>query len=829
MIISAADAFRKVAAAQPDALALTTARVTYTYADLDRWSDAIASDIVARGASPEHPIAIVTADNVALVPSILAAVKAGHFFVMIDAADPDDRIALILRESGARLCVVDSVDNPPAAVRAHDLVGSRSAVAEPPLWNQSGGSAAALLDPHPFVYVVYTSGTTGKPKAILTRHEGFVEKTLASAAQVGRRPGARSMYSALPGFTRAAGNVFSSLLGGATMCAFDARNESLDALAEFIVRERISVLTLTPSLFRRLMIAAPPNLDLSHVKRLRVGADTITIADVEAFRKRFPRGCAFETGFASTETGSVFRMRIDHDTPIAGPLVPMGRPNDGVDVRLVDDDGNDAAIGETGEIVVTSEDVVDGYWNDPELTAQRFAADPSRPNVRTFFTGDLAKRDENGLYYFVGRKDARLKIHGRRIDPTEVEAAILATGEVREAVITGKPDAHGTMRLVAYVVMRDGKRCDPRALRVALRKSHPLWMVPARIYEIDAIPFTRAGKVDRSALVARADVPHDEESGAADDLERKLVEVWSSVIGTPVHVDDDFFDDLGGESIIAAHLVTEVQRVTGRAIALSLLLELNTIAKMADYLRADVPAEQIAVLVQAGGALPPLFCVSGGGGSVMVYRKLAALLGSEQPFYGLQHHGFAAGTFPTSYAAIAACYADTIRKIQPEGPYFLAGYSIGGQLAFEVARQMEHAGDRVAFLGLIDSSASEMRAPVWNRILNRIVMLRRHPVAHGVRFTKEVFNRFIVPSLKAYSESRKDFTLQPYGGAVTLFRARNGMGAARVEPDLGWNRVGVGSLQVFDVDGDHETLLSEDVASLGNAFAGALTAARKAN
>jgi amino acid adenylation domain-containing protein len=831
---SAADYFRGVVAQAPDMSALQSKRATYTYADIDRWSDAIASDVAACKAPPEHPVAIVTADNIALVPAALAVLKAGHFFVMIDATDPADRIALILRESGAALCLVDSVEQASPAMHGLALVPLRR-------FSPALSAVPPARPPHPFVYVVYTSGTTGKPKAVVTRHRGFVARSLHSATRFGRERGMHVMYTALPGFTRAATNLFNALLGGATLCAFDARNESLDALAEHITRNAITHLSLTPSLFRRLMAAFPPALDLSAVRTLRIGADVVTPADVAAFRKHFPPGSTLESGFASTEAGPVFHISIGHDTPIPGPLVPIGLPRAGVDVWLLDEEGNEVPVDTPGELVVRSEQVADGYWKDPEQTAQRFAVDPDRPGVRKFYTGDLAKRDAAGLYYFIGRKDARLKIHGRRIDPSEVEGALLATGEVRDAVVVGQRDEQGEVWLTAYVVVADGKSFDPRQIRTLLRESVPGWMVPARIHALDAIPMTRAGKRDRAALAARVDERPADEEASSDATERQLVEIWSRVLGTRVRVDDDFFDDLGGESIVAAHLVTEVKREMGRSLPLSLLLELNTVRKMADYLRARIDVDRTAIVVQPGGSLPPLFCVSGKGGSVIAFRKLAAHIGAEQPFYGLTHHGFDADAFPRTSAMLAALYAETIRAVQPEGPYYLAGYSVGGKIAYEIARQMTAAGDEVAFVGLIDTGNSGARsrgARGWSQAVKYLALLKQRPRKNGLRFARAIVSRIVrwmkgePAPMRVVNDMNRLFlsldrqkTLQPYAGHVTLFAARYGP-AFTGAPDLGWKSL-CGSLEVLTIPGEHHTVLHDDVDALAAAFVTTLAKARE--
>ena len=833
--------FREVVAASPDRLALTSSGRSYTYAEIDRWSDRIATDIIAAGAPEEWPIAIVTSDNVSLAPAVIGVIKAGHFLLSLDATDPDERIDLILRESRATLCVVNSTDRVPAALSGHPLVaiGSLPATATPP----------PHRPPHPYVHVAFTSGTTGKPKAVITKQESLVEKTIRKAQRLGLGEGSRRSFTALPGFIRGASSILSAFLAGATLCSFDARGESLAALAEWIAREKITNLALTPSLFRRLVIANPPNLDFSNVTHLQMGADRITMADIEAFRKLFPRGCQLYHGYAGTELGGgVLRIVIDHDTPIPGPLVPMGRPYPDCEFRLIDEEGNEVADGEVGEIVVTSPHVADGYWNDPELTAQRFFTHPDRPGVRTFHTGDLAKRDGEGLYYFMGRKDARLKVQSRRIDPLEVEVALLATGELRDAVIVGKYDSHGELKLVAYVVMREGRPFAPRQLRAILRRHVPTWMVPARIYELDTIPITRAGKLDRTSLIDRIDPPIVRESGARDDLERSLCEIWSRVLDQAVNVDDDFFDDFGGESVVAAHLVTEIERETGRSLPLSLLIELNTVSKMAEHLRGTDETSRHVIRIQEGSTLPPLFCVAGGGGSLIVFRELAALIDPDLPFYGVQPHSFAPGTVPKTFSAIAACYADSIRQIQPEGPYYLAGYSMGGHLAYEIARQMTRCGDEVAFVGVIDTTAHTERASLWQRFLYRIEMLRIDPRRNFPRFAREAVNRprgwagrrvrniikaaaphRIYDSFLEFNDARKDFRLGPYDGTLTLFRGRDGIRRVRVEPDLGWANVPLGRLDIVDVDGDHETLLAQpQVRSLADVFARALAAARNA-
>jgi amino acid adenylation domain-containing protein len=806
---SIAARFREIVSATPDAVAIIAPRGRITFGELDRWSDAIATELLERNAGREYPIAIVTRDPIALIPAALGAVKSGHFFVVIDANDPEERIAKILEASGARETIADPIASLPSP---------------------ADGPSAPTANPNDLVQLVFTSGTTGAPKAIANRQQGFVERLIRQSTLTGRAAGERVSYTALPGFARATYEIFGSLLNGATLCAFDARSQSLEELAELIRRERVSILTLTPALFRRFMKSAPADLDLSSIRKLRLGADVVTVPDVEAYKVRFLRGCTLERAFNASETGLVMHMSIDHDTPIPGPLVPIGRPPANVHVRVVDEDGNDVAVDEVGELIVRSPTIANGYWNAPELTAEKFRfADDGI----TFRTGDLVKRDADGLYYFIGRKDARLKIHGRRIDPLEIESALLACAGTREAAVVGKPDANGELRLVAYVSMNEGAAFVPRDLRAALRAALPAFLVPSRIYALDALPVSGAGKVDRRALVQRVDpiITHDEI--ASDELERTLLGIWSRAVGAAVRLHDDFFDDLGGESLVAADLVADVQRLLGRSIHLSLLLELNTVAKMADYLRTRAESvERVAVMLQRGSSRPPLFFVAGKGGSVMAFRELAARLGDDQPFYGLTYHGFAPEAFPKTFAAMAACYADAIRAIQPEGPYSVAGYSAGGLIAFDIARQMSRAGDAVAFVGIIDAAAKAERVSRWKRSLKYVSLLWQHPARYTLRYSRAFARRLgllhvHVPTAgiekwnRIFESIDRRDRLQPYAGKATLFLASHGWGFDGVNDDLGWREL-CGELEVVRVPGEHHTVIREDVAALAAAMRNAL-------
>ncbi|MGK2856051.1 MAG: AMP-binding protein [Thermoanaerobaculia bacterium] len=830
---SIAARFRAVAASMPDAPALVSSRAHYTYVELDRWSDAIASEIATHRAPADVPVALVMVDPVAVVPAVLAVVKAGHFSMSVDGLDPDARIAELLSASGATLCVVD-IDAPGPA-RNLDVVRV-GPVPDAPV-------VPPETSPHELLQLVFTSGTTGAPKAVAGRQRPFVERAVRASTRTGRSLGERVSYTAVPGNARAISEILGSLLNGATLCSFDARTQSFDELAAMIERERISTLTLTPAFFRRFLRALPATVDLSSVRKLRIGADVLTVADVDAWRARFPATTTLERAYNATETGPVLHMSITHDTPVPGPLVPMGKPVPGVEAWVVDDEGNEVPDGETGELVVRGAEVAQGYWKAPELTAERFAFDPERPTTPTFRTGDLVRRDEDGLYYFVGRRDSRIKTHGRRIDPLEVESALVIHAGAREAVVLAEPSADGELELAAYIVA-GGAAADAREVRQALRGRVPAWMVPSRVHFVDALPMTRNGKVDRDAVSQRAAATPREsspDSVVGEGLEGTILAIWSRVLRRPVEPDDDYFEDLGGTSLDALEIVAEISRVTGRTLPLSVLLELNTVRKMSGYLEAQPDMERTVIALQRSGSMPPLFCVSGKGGSVIVFRALAEKLGSEQPFYGLTYHGIDPSALPSTLAALAACFVDAIREQQPAGPYYIAGYSAGGFVAFEIARQLARAGDEVAFTGLLDTMASEERASILRRVKNYLSIVRRRPALSVVRALVRRFEwaaRWIrtggrenlfdpnLPTNQYFDSLNMRRSLQPYPGRVTLFLARHGSGAQSVRADAGWSAFCAGGVEIVEIDGEHDTILSSDVVGLARELAQALAEAR---
>jgi thioesterase domain-containing protein/acyl carrier protein len=370
-----------------------------------------------------------------------------------------------------------------------------------------------------------------------------------------------------------------------------------------------------------------------------------------------------------------------------------------------------APVGVAGELCIAGEGLARGYWNRPELTAEKFLPDPfsHEPAARLYRTGDLARYRADGSIEFLGRIDHQVKLRGFRVELGEIESVLSEYPGVRQVVVVLREDSPGDQRLVAYLVQSSRDPATHAELRAWVRAKLPEYMMPADFVLMDALPLTPNGKIDRKALpssalerfeFARAIV------GPRDALEQQLVGIWENILQVRrVRPSDNFFD-LGGHSLTAVRLFSEIRKRTGRDLPLDTLFQAPTIRELADILRRDgwSPPWSSLVPIQPGGSKPPFFCVHGRGGDILLYRNLARHLGSDYPFFGLQSQGLdGKGKYLTTIEEMATHYVREVRNLQHDGPYYLGGFGMGGAVAYQMAQDLLDQGQEIRLLALFDS------------------------------------------------------------------------------------------------------------------------------
>ncbi len=698
----------------PDAVAVVHGDATMTYAALDAAANRLAHALRRRGIGPEDRVALCLERGPELMAAFFGILKAGAAYVPLDPTHPAERLGYMLADSGARLLLTQSWlrDRLPADLpETLALDTMADALAREPADRPESG-----VLPENLAYVYYTSGSTGRPKGVAMHHYGPANYFAWG----------RDAYGAADGH---GAPVFSSMAVDLTLANFiplfaGERVELLpegpgvEALAAAIRRAPgFAMIKITPTHLALLNEALAPGEAAASTATLVIGADNLLAEPTRFWREHAP-GVRLLNEYGPTETVVGCSLyEIPADGRQAG-RVPIGRPIQNLTMYVLDAHMRPLPPGVPGELYIGGVGVARGYLGRPALSAEKFVPDPfaAAPGARLYRTGDRARFLGDGNIEFLGRMDFQVKIRGYRIETGEVESVLMAHPGVGDALVMAREDVPGETRLVAYVVPRvDGATAD--ALREALRRTLPEYMVPAAFVFLDALPAGSTGKVDRKLLPAPA--AEVREAGAralpATDAERALVEIWEEVLGvSPVGVDDDFFA-LGGHSMLAVRLMTHVRRRLDAELPLSALFERPTVRRLAQLLdEADGSAAwSPLVAIQPEGGRIPLFFVHPIGGQVLCYADVARELGPDQPFYGLQAPDLAlAGDEPESIEAMAAAYVEAIRAVWERGPYLLGGWSFGGLVAFEMAQQLTRAGERVALVALLDTVAPDAMAEV---------------------------------------------------------------------------------------------------------------------
>ncbi len=632
--------------------------------------------------------------------------------------------------------------------------------------------------------------------------------------------------------------------------------------AEAARRHPIDVLKITPSHLSALL--AGGGAAVLPRRYLVTGGEASTWKLVDQVRAT--SGLRWINHYGPTETtvGSL-TLDLDLEDPQVRPhteVVPIGRPIANTRLYVLDEERRPVAPSEIGELYIAGAGVTTGYLKQPDKTAERFLPEPGRSDGRMYRTGDRVRQLPNGAIEFLGRVDHQVKIRGFRVELGEIEATLAKCPGVREAVVVAREGRSQELRLIAYVVAAPGAALDVRQVRAHLRAALPEQMVPAIIMEIPKLPLTPNGKVDRKALPEpEADVATESAerppaaagpAAAEDGLEEQIGQVWKQLLGARRISADDSFFDLGGDSLTALHMLAGVRARTGKVVPSQVLFQNPTVRGLLDYIRrGGQTGFRSLVTLRETGSRPPLFCVHGGGGEVYWYRSLADRLGPDQPFHALQARREDDGTVQTRRVEqMATYYLEEVQGVQPHGPYFLAGASFGGKVAFEMAQMLLAQGERVALLAMFDTwgpGYPQLRSDIgpirrrafWlhQRVGHHVGSLWYLEAKDRLPYLKDKARRawleskwavqdFVKERRRRQAEARGEdpgklaipssfikeasdhYVARPYPGKVFLYRSNRQQLDFVPSHALGWDSV-VSDLEIHDVPGIHATMVVE--------------------
>ncbi len=592
---------RERCARVPDAVAVAFEERSLTYGELLRRAAAVAVRLRAAGVGPESLVAVCVDRSLELLVALVGVLEAGAAYVPVDPSYPAERRTFMLSDSGARIVLSqerlrrDVAALAPADVEVATVDGPAPAAPGRPAASLDRGVQAL---PEGAAYVIYTSGSTGRPKGAVNTHRAIVNRLLWMQAAYGLAAGDRVLQKTPASFDVSVWELFWPLVAGATLVmARPGGHQDPAYLVATVRTERVTTMHFVPSMLQ-VFLGAPGVEKCTSLRRVIASGEALPGPLVRRFYRALP--APLHNLYGPTE--AAIDVTFHATTPDEGASVPIGRPVANTSAHVLDREMGRVPVGVAGELFLGGVQLARGYHRRPSLTAGRFVPDPlaSVPGARLYRTGDLARHLADGAVDFLGRTDHQVKLRGFRIELGEIEAALAGLPGVREAVVTARPDGRGETRLVAHLAA-GAEAPEPSGLKAALAARLPEYMVPSAFVVLDALPLSPSGKVDRERL-PEPGTPAAVAEGAGErnaprtPLEELLASSWSSLLGLDaIGADADFFA-LGGNSLVGAVFINQLQRRLGEIVHVVALFDHPTVARLADYLARQYPRAVVRTL-----------------------------------------------------------------------------------------------------------------------------------------------------------------------------------------------------------------------------------------
>jgi amino acid adenylation domain-containing protein len=837
---------------QPLAIAIKDAVAELTYQQLNHRINQLANYLRKQGVKPDVLVGIYAERSIDLAIAILAVIQAGGAYVPLDPGYPQARLISILAETNLSLILTQkhlAKDVASTGIKAFlldtqwDEISRESEYLEP-----------AETSPDNLAYIMYTSGSTGKPQGVeitIAQIESYLQ-----AMQEVLKIQADDIYlhSASFSFSSSIRQLLLPLAQGAKVVISSKENTTnLRSLIDLIQTEEITVFDTVSSVWNYLLIGLAEMerdgvvqpID-SQLRVLTFSGGLLTVELLNRVRSRFVKQPQIINIYGQTETIGVCAYAIPASFNASAGYVPVGTAYPHNHLYILNEELAPVGTATTGELYVSGASLARGYLNNPQLNDRKFIPNPltsDRQHQILYKTGDLARYLPDGNLEIVGRQDFQVKIRGMRVEIEEIETVLMEYPDLQQAAVIGKKDRSGEQIIVAYLVSKHWKDLAPAAIQIKigdvrsfLKTKLTDYMMPSVFEVLDTLPLTPNNKLDRHRLPA----PSHENLTVVpprDDLERQLVKIWEKILEREhIGINDNFFD-LGGHSLLALQLFLEIERNWHKRLLLAILFNSPTIAELANIIRQEDPGSNWSplVLIKAGKDRSPLFCIHPIGGNLFNYYNLSKKLDLDRPIYGLQARGLD-GKQPAfdRIEDMASDFIQAIQTIHPHSPYFLLGYSFGGIIAFEMARQLVERGEVVAFLGLLDIRCPlvpEISAPFYqwldlqlNRLrkltreqqikyfIDKIIYRKRADYRSDLVTTLcdlDMFTPELLNVLDRNITAKNNYQPQVYSGAVNIFWTEYHDHYIDRYPDLGWGNLITGDLKLHYLPGNHSTIMKE--------------------
>ncbi|MEA8454627.1 pyoverdine non-ribosomal peptide synthetase PvdD, partial [Pseudomonas aeruginosa] len=715
--------FEEQARQRPQAVALILDEQRLSYGELNARANRLAHCLIARGVGADVPVGLALERSLDMLVGLLAILKAGGAYLPLDPAAPEERLAHILDDSGVRLLLTQGhlLERLPRQAGVEVL-----AIDGLVLDGYAESDPLPTLSADNLAYVIYTSGSTGKPKGTLLTHRNALRLFSATEAWFGFDE--RDVWTLFHSyaFDFSVWEIFGALLyGGRLVIVPQWVSRSPEDFYRLLCREGVTVLNQTPSAFKQLMAMACSADMATQQPALRYvifGGEALDLQSLRPWFQRFgDRQPQLVNMYGITETTVHVTYRPVSEADLEGGLVsPIGGTIPDLSWYILDRDLNPVPRGAVGELYIGRAGLARGYLRRPGLSATRFVPNPfpGGAGERLYRTGDLARFQADGNIEYIGRIDHQVKVRGFRIELGEIEAALAGLAGVRDAVVLAHDGVGGT-QLAGYVVADSAEDAERlrESLRESLKRQLPDYMVPAHLMLLERMPLTVNGKLDRQALPQPdASLSQQAYRAPGSELEQRIAAIWAEILGVErVGLDDNFFE-LGGHSLLLLMLKERIGDTCQATLSISQLMTHASVAEQAACIEGQA-RESLLVPLNGRREGSPLFMFHPSFGSVHCYKTLAMALRDRHPVKGVVCRALlGAGREVPEWDDMVAEYAEQLLQEHPEGVFNLAGWSLGGNLAMDVAARLEQRGRQVAFVGWIDAPAPVRVEAFWNEI-----------------------------------------------------------------------------------------------------------------